>query len=420
MLEDEWVGIVSVNPISKTLVVNRGILDTIPVSHSAGSFIWFHQGLFGTDPVERVAGENVEVKFLPATGLGRLPIGSASTNSILLAGRMMRPYPPGNVQINNMRWPSSIGVYPLSISWAHRDRLTQTVTLNSQSGGDIGPEAGTTYNLKIYGDSILRKSLTGLTTTSYTYSIEQEYLDLGFSGDVFAISTVLSMNMNGANDSVVFPDLYSHVVSPVGNSKISTTKNKYGGSSAYFDGSGDYLTIPASADFDLGTGDFTIEFWVNWSVLSILDLIDVDGCTIFVYTPQHSFCGYCRGAYVGSAWGTFYPVINTWYHLAAVRRGNNIYFYVDGSEITYGAYSGTFGSATAPVTLIGSRGFNGYIDDLRITKAARYSGNFTPPTEISTSLVIPPPLNSSLRIELESVRDSLTSLNKWDLTVGRA
>ena len=33
------------------------------------------------------------------------------------------------------------------------------------------------------------------------------------------------------------------------------------GASAYFDGTGDFLTVPANSAFNLGTGDFTIEFW---------------------------------------------------------------------------------------------------------------------------------------------------------------
>jgi hypothetical protein len=44
-----------------------------------------------------------------------------------------------------------------------------------------------------------------------------------------------------------------------GDTKISTTQSKYGGSSIYFDGSGDYLSIPANSSTHLNLEDFTIE-----------------------------------------------------------------------------------------------------------------------------------------------------------------
>ncbi|MEJ0012775.1 MAG: hypothetical protein WDM94_09155 [Bauldia sp.] len=44
-----------------------------------------------------------------------------------------------------------------------------------------------------------------------------------------------------------------------GNAQVDTAQAKFGGASALFDGAGDYLTVPASADFNFGTGDFTVE-----------------------------------------------------------------------------------------------------------------------------------------------------------------
>ena len=46
------------------------------------------------------------------------------------------------------------------------------------------------------------------------------------------------------------------------NAQTSTIK-KFGTASAYFDGTGDYMSIPyaPSSDFDLGTDDYTIDFW---------------------------------------------------------------------------------------------------------------------------------------------------------------
>lgn len=180
-IEDELVMITAIDNIALTVTVNRGILDTIPVSHSVGAYLWVHKGLYGMDPTDRTVGESVEVKILPSTGKGRLPIEDSATTTITTVGRMMRPYPPGNVKINTLRWPVSIGSSAaLDITWAHRDRLTQTVTLNKQDEGDIGPEAGVTYTLRLYGESgTLKKTVTGLTGTSYSWSTEVADSGLG-------------------------------------------------------------------------------------------------------------------------------------------------------------------------------------------------------------------------------------------------
>jgi len=74
-----------------------------------------------------------------------------------------------------------------------------------------------------------------------------------------------------------------------------------------------------------------------------------------------------------------------WTHCAWVRNGSTITFYRDGTSIT----SATIGTntinngTTNPMCVGGANNggnqLNGYIDDLRITKYARYTSNFTAP-----------------------------------------
>jgi hypothetical protein len=86
--------------------------------------------------------------------------------------------------------------------------------------------------------------------------------------------------------------------------------------------------------------------------------------------------------------GTTAIQFDTWYHVALVRSGsgtNNMKLYLDG--VLESQNTNTY---TVPVndivlgrtyTNLNSEYFNGYIDDLRITKGvARYTANFTPPT----------------------------------------
>lgn len=83
----------------------------------------------------------------------------------------------------------------------------------------------------------------------------------------------LLMPMNGENNSSVFLDKSSNPkpVIPYGNVKLSTNQSKFGGSSAYFDGSGDYLEISDNSIFNMGAGDFTIEAWVYINSNSVPD-----------------------------------------------------------------------------------------------------------------------------------------------------
>lgn len=76
-LNDEAVAITAINAAARTMTVNRGVLDTVPVAHAAGSRIWFADGFQGIDPTEYAAGETVKRTAAhrhrqghPGTGLG--------------------------------------------------------------------------------------------------------------------------------------------------------------------------------------------------------------------------------------------------------------------------------------------------------------------------------------------------------------
>jgi len=56
-----------------------------------------------------------------------------------------------------------------------------------------------------------------------------------------------------------------HTVTAYGDAHTDTSVKKFGTASLQLDGTGDYLSIPDSVDWDLGTGDFTIEFWAYGS-----------------------------------------------------------------------------------------------------------------------------------------------------------
>ncbi len=66
--------------------------------------------------------------------------------------------------------------------------------------------------------------------------------------DPYFSSVVLLMHMDGANGSTTFTDVIGHTVTPNGKVSITTTTSKFGGSSASFDGTSAYLSIPYSSN----------------------------------------------------------------------------------------------------------------------------------------------------------------------------
>ncbi|UYA98701.1 putative virion structural protein [Xanthomonas phage vB_Xar_IVIA-DoCa5] len=157
------------------LVVRRGMLDTTPGPLASGLRTMFvGRGEYAADlPVEYAAGENINVRLLTTTGNGTLPIGSAPTDSITVAGRQARPYPPGRLRLNGAAYPATI-TGQLLIEWAHRDRLQQTAeSLVNQDAANVGPEAGTAYTLRLYDQGgTLRRTMTGMTDTSFRWASE--------------------------------------------------------------------------------------------------------------------------------------------------------------------------------------------------------------------------------------------------------
>ena len=178
-LDNEIVAVKAINLVAGTVTVDRGVLDTVPAPHLASARIWFADTLEALVTEQYLSGESLQAKMLPATGLGRLAESAATADSYTFAGRMIRPYPPGNVRVNNVMWPAAI-LGQMVLTWAHRDRMQQSVYLVTQSEGNIGPEAGVTYTVRFYNENnALQKTLTGLTTTAWTYLTTDEATDSG-------------------------------------------------------------------------------------------------------------------------------------------------------------------------------------------------------------------------------------------------
>ena len=240
--------------------------------------------------------------------------------------------------------------------------------------------------------------------TTDTYGITK---GTGTRTDSNSSSIVLALPMDGANNGTTFTDESATIkgsggaksITRNGDTKTLTAQSKYYGSSGYFDGTGDWLSTPYDASLTFGSGDFTIEHWINpqrpagqnsilcgiWDGASTAPqswigylnttgtygfIIDVAGTDILIFTSSSAIPN------------------NQWTHIAVTRSGNTWRLFIDGvlNQTTTNASSISAGSA---LFLIGTYQnkvssdytYTGYIQDLRIYKGvAKYTSNFNPPS----------------------------------------
>lgn len=257
--------------------------------------------------------------------------------------------------------------------------------------------------LRVIANSIKRKIIALLVPTTDPY-LDNVVLSLRMeSTDPYYNQVVLLMHMEDAG----LTDVKGHTINLVGNTARSATQAKFGTYSAYFDGTGDYLTSPDSADFNFGSGDFTVECWVRTESLAQTQVFfhrgnstGYDAWMLLIGTNgKITTLGSITGtSYAWTVEGSKVLSVSTWYHIALVRSGTTIMTFVDG--IMDSIVTGVSGSLYAPsVTLkIGcdSSGsvyeFTGYIDEVRLTKGvARYTKNFIVP-----SAAFPEPANTAI------------------------
>jgi hypothetical protein len=156
-----------------------------------------------------------------------------------------------------------------------------------------------------------------------------------------------------------------------------------------FDGTGDYLKIPSNENFNLGSGDFTIEFWVYIdSLAATRNLFTINGATVLlVYASSTGRLGVQGGASAYIATATSTVTTSTWYHVAITKTSTNTHtIYLDGvaqaTPDTLGTMPSSYpiGAVGIGASSGGSLPHDGYMDDLRITRGvARYLSSFTVP-----------------------------------------
>jgi len=210
-------------------------------------------------------------------------------------------------------------------------------------------------------------------------------------------------------------------------------KDEFTGS-VYFDGTGDYLSMSDSTDFDLGISNepFTWELWFYKTAaagthceLGVLRGGGTAGWNAtnghqyrgFQYTDNKLYWQWWNGSANKSIISSATPAINTWHHFAVSYDGTTTRAFLNG--VIFGTSTEAYAKPSASnITRIGqdpsdSVTTHGYHSNIRVCKGhAVYTGNFTPPTrelEVHTGakgVVFPAADNRTVLLTCQSSTDA--------------
>jgi hypothetical protein len=161
--------------------------------------------------------------------------------------------------------------------------------------------------------------------------------------------------------------------------------------SVYFDGSSE---IQTDSTINIGTSNFTIEFWVNWDGQDTdASFVATDGTTgsswvIRLVSSDLVF----RKVSSTDITTTHTMEVGVWTHVAVVREGtgtNQVKIYVNGVNVGEGTATDNYG--TREINIGAGRGSNpnnvGHLSNVRlVVGSAVYTGGFTPSTTPLTDI----------------------------------
>jgi hypothetical protein len=278
--------------------------------------------------------------------------------------------------------------------------MTGVTLYSATQAVEIGrnPEATTTWNFNGYMTDARVVKGTAVYTTTFTPP----------TSPLTAISgtSLLTTQYNGGGNNNGFKDSSQNnfVITRNGNTTQGTFTPYSADWSNYFDGDGDGLTSAVSAGFAFGTGDFTYEAWyysldTGSSQRGMFDTRVTSSSTAGVLMREDSsgFLVYVNGTTLFSVSGR---VANTWQHIALVRQGSTIRFYINGVQSTSATSSQNFTDPNCRIsgfidTQASPYGYFGYISNARVVKGTclypsgtTFTPSITPLTAISgTSLL---------------------------------
>ena len=212
--------------------------------------------------------------------------------------------------------------------------------------------------------------------------------------------TALSVKATATGSNQTFDDAstLNHTITVNGDVTASTfSPHRQGRYATYFDGSGDYLTIPDHADFNMGSENFTAECWIYPTASPSQPIImgQWSGSYSWALEMSNNSSRYLRfltnaGSIVDNVSSTAVP-LNAWSHISLVRNGTSFVAYLNGTSVVSSTVTGALANSTDALSIgasaSGSYAIQGYISNVRVVKGtAVYTSNFTSPTAPLTAI----------------------------------
>lgn len=244
----------------------------------------------------------------------------------------------------------------------------------------------TSTQLSIYG--------YGLGNSGSTGSVYSAISGAGGGGGAGG-AAISGLATGKGGDGGIGTNLYSSFLAPTGMGFLSTSgpsttvieTTSYGPAtgSLLFNGTNQYLSIPSNAGFNFGTGDFTVEAWVNTTAANAGDffIISATGSGGFFFGYNSAAASYGWGRAV-IAWDYSIGATKTngiWQHIAVSRSGTSMRIFVNGVQAGTTQTLATAYDLSLTSTVVGWQAatyyFPGYMNNLRVVKGrAVYTSNF--------------------------------------------
>lgn len=336
----------------------------------------------GTPTVEGTGSVTVRASYKGANGEQTYQVVSlvltVSLASATLPGVVSGT--PYSYDFNTNLSVSEPNYVPSNVTWSVTSgSLPSNLSLNSSTG----VVSGTNTSLDNAGSAFTLQATYKNVSATRNYTL--------YPKDPYLASTSLLMHMADYTDATS-----KNTLTTSGSPSISSTNKKFGTGGLVLNGSS-RLQKPYSANFDFGTGDFTIEFWLNSTVAwtsqpssaGVLSHKASDATNGWVIYRDGNYPSKLNARIAGAlpyCTTASTPTTGVWEHWAVTRQGTSVRWFKNGvldSTCTITA-SANVADSTATFYVGYSQTWGGYLnaalDEVRITKGqARYTSNFTVP-----------------------------------------
>lgn len=287
-------------------------------------------------------------------------------------------------QWNHIAWTRQSGFLRGYVNGAVGYSASFTTSITELATSIGAATNGSTYPLTGYiSDVRILKGNAQYTTSTFTVPTSPSSLTSN-------VSLKLSFTNGGIVDATA-----RNSFETLGDVKIGNVQSKFGSGALYFDGTGDYLKLQPLPQYTFGTGDFTFECWIYLNSYNATWGSQIFGGHVYAVSADYVWYINTTGKMTfqitsstsGQIVATSSVPLTTWTHIALVRASGTVTPYINGTSAGGAAtYTTAMTISTAPTIGADSSGnagsfLNGYIDDFRISRYARYTGTFTVPAQ---------------------------------------